>query len=338
MPLVNTPRAVPRGRALRLVRAGLVSLAFAGCARGAAPGTADAPAPAREAYVDAGSGIRLFTRVVGAGPDTIVAIHGGPGVDLESIYADFLPLAARHVVIFYDQRGTGRSTLPRDTAQLGAATQVADLDAIRAHFRLGPMTLVAHSYGPLLAATYALAHPDRVQRMVFLGPVPPMRGDFWQRFAANVQPRMTPALGAQLQGAMRRLGDPAGDVRQACRDYWESAMVPRLGDPARTRAMVKADLCASDPAGIRYGLLTTNRIVMASYGAWDLRAQLRALTVPVLVVHGEAEAIPMDLVEEWTTSFPNATLVRVPGAAHFAYAEAPEVVWPAVEGFLARTR
>jgi pimeloyl-ACP methyl ester carboxylesterase len=33
------------------------------------------------------------------------------------------------------------------------------------------VTLVAHSYGPLLAASYALAHPDHVNRMVF-GPVP----------------------------------------------------------------------------------------------------------------------------------------------------------------------
>lgn len=30
--------------------------------------------------------------------------------------------------------------------------------------------------------------------------------------------------------------------------------------------MIKSDLCASDPAGIRYGLTTTNRVVMASYG------------------------------------------------------------------------
>ena len=43
----------------------------------------------------------------------------------------------------------------------------------------------------------------------------------------------------------------------------------------------------------------------------------------------------MDLVEEWTGSLPNARLVRVPMAAHFAYAERPEIVWPEVERFLA---
>jgi proline iminopeptidase len=98
---------------------------------------------------------------------------------------------------------------------------------------------------------------------------------------------------------------------------------------------VRSDLCASDPAGIRYGLTITNRVVMASYGDWDLRERLRGLAVPTLVVHGEQEAIPMDLIEEWVGSMPNAWLVRVPNAAHFPYVERPEIVWPEVERFLA---
>jgi len=50
---------------------------------------------------------------------------------------------------------------------------------------------------------------------------------------------------------------------------------------------------------------------MGSYGDWDLRPRLRTLDVPTLVVHGEEESIPMDLVEEWVTSMPRARLLRV---------------------------
>lgn len=294
-------------------------------------------APARTGVVKTPDGAALHYRVVGHAPDTLIAIHGGPGVDLESIAGDFAPLAQRHTMIFYDQRGTGRSTLPADTTRLTAAQQVDDLDAVRAHFGIARATLIAHSYGPLLAATYALAHPDRVRRMILLGPVPPRRGDFWQRFAANSATRMDSTLTQQLTDAYRRLTTATTDaeIRGACRDYWRAAMVPRLAEPARTLPLIKADLCGSDPRGIKFGLMTTNRVVMASYGDWDLRAQLKGLRVPTLIVHGEAEAIPMDLVEEWVTSLPMARLVRVPNAAHFAYAERPEVVWPAVEKFLA---
>ena len=295
-------------------------------------------APSRTGYVTTPDGAQLFFRVEGSAPDTLIAIHGGPGVDLESIAGDFAPLAARHTVIFYDQRGAGRSTLPADTTRLNAAQQVADLDAVRAHFHIARATLIAHSYGPLLAATYAIAHPNHVRRMVLLGPVPPRRGDFWVRFAKNSSARMDSTLRRKLADANTRLMAATSDaaIKSACRDYWQAAMVPRLAEPARTLPLIKSDLCGSDARGIKFGLTTTNRVVMASYGDWDLRAQLRTLHVPTLVVHGEAEAIPMDLVEEWVTALPEAKLVRVPNAAHFAYAERPDVAWPAVEKFLAR--
>ena len=288
----------------------------------------------REGYVTTPDSARLYYRLAGTRGDTIIAIHGGPGVDLESIAGDFAPLAQQHVVIFYDQRGTGRSTLPRDTTTLNAAQQVRDLDAVRHFFGLSRVTLVAHSYGPLLAASYAIAHPDVVRRMVFFGPVPPHRGDFWVRFAQNMLPRNDSAWRAGMMTAARQIGDTTIDARVACRAYWALAMRPRLAEPDRTLPLIKSDLCASDPAGIRYGLTTTNRVVMGSYGNWDLRAALASVPAPTLVVHGEDEAIPMDLVTEWTTALPHARLLRVPRAAHFTYAERPELVWPAVEAFL----
>lgn len=291
-------------------------------------------------YVTMSDSARLYYRVVGRGSDTIIAIHGGPGMDLESVYGDCAPaLSARHVVIFYDQRGGGKSELPADTSRLVAARQVQDLDEIRQHFGLQQVTLVAHSYGPLLAASYAIAHPEHVRRMVFFGPVPPRRGDFWTRFGASVNARVTAEGRQRMMAASRIMTNPSSSpdsVRQACRAYWAEGMRPRLAEPDRTLPLVKSDLCATDPEGIRYGNRVGNRVIMGSYGDWDLTPQLKTLNVPLLVVHGEDESIPMDLVEEWVTSMPagRATLLKVPRAAHFTYAERPEFVWPAVEKFL----
>ncbi|MGE0442913.1 MAG: alpha/beta fold hydrolase [Gemmatimonadales bacterium] len=321
--------------------AALFAFPTLGGGSGAAPPAAPvSPAVGQraEGYLTASDGARLFYRVVGQGPDTVIAIHGGPGVDLESIAGDFEPLTRAHTVIFYDQRGAGRSELPKDTTTLNAKRQVADLDDVRRHFGLERVALVAHSYGPLLAATYALAHPAAVSGMVFFGPVPPRRGNFWQRFAAAVGPRTSPEDQERLRRAMVQLNAPDGNHRQACRDYWEAALKPRLAEPERTRPLLRSDLCASDPAGIRFGLTVTNRLVMGSYGDWDLREQLQTLDVPVLILHGEEEAIPMDLVEEWVASLRSARLVKVPRAAHFAYAERPELVWPEVERFLSGLR
>ncbi|MEO7086680.1 MAG: alpha/beta hydrolase [Gemmatimonadaceae bacterium] len=289
---------------------------------------------AQTGWVTMSDSARLYYRVAGHGADTIIAIHGGPGMDHESIFADFAPLTKSHTVIFYDQRGGGKSTLPKDTSTLGAQRQVQDLDELRLHFGLAKVTLVAHSYGPLLAASYAIAHPNNVKKMVFFGPVPPYRADFWQRFGKSLNARLDSTQRRAMAAASRMMTSPGGDTKKGCRDYWAIATRPRLAEPDRTMSMIKSDLCATDAAGIRYGNVTSNHIIMNSYGDWDLRPQLKTLHIPTLIVHGEEDSIPMDMVEQWATSIPGARLFRVPRAAHFAYAERPDIVWPEVEAFL----
>jgi proline iminopeptidase len=292
-----------------------------------------------EGYVTTSDSAKIYYRIAGKGSDTIIAIHGGPGMDMETIYADFTPLEAKHVVIFYDQRGGGHSDLPKDTTKLFYQRQIQDLDELRLHFKLKQVTLVAHSYGPLLAGSYALAHPEAVKKMVFFGPVPPMLYDslhraFWERYSAEFRARTdsTDNAGMRAASMLRRSADTA-DQRKGCRDYWKIAVKPRLADPAHID-VVKSDLCASLLDGIRYGGATGNRVIMASYGDWDLRPRLKTLQVPLLVVHGERETIPMDMVAYWASTMPHAELFKVPHAAHFTYAEQPQVVWPKVEAFL----
>jgi proline iminopeptidase len=174
--------------------------------------------------------------------------------------------------------------------------------------------------------------------MVFFGPVPPRRGDFFTRYGQNINARLDSAQRAQMQAASRRMNNANATedaTREACREYWLLGARPRLAEPDRTIPLLKWEPCVTDVAGLRYGNRTGNRVIMGSYGNWDLRTQLRTLQVPLLVVHGEQETIPMDLTEEWISSMPHATLMRVPKAAHFTYAEQPELVWPAVEKFLA---
>lgn len=309
----------------------------------AAGSIATAASAQQTGYFTTSDSARIFYKIAGSarpGADTIVAIHGGPGMDLESIYGDFAPeLGRTHVVIFYDQRGGGRSELPKDTTRLFAPRQVQDLEELRQHFKLRQVTLIAHSYGPLLAASYAIAHPQNVKRMVFFGPVPPRRGDFWTRYSQNITARLTADQRTQMTAASRRQNDSTlseADARAGCRAYWALGVRPRLGEPDRTASQIKSDFCVTDVNGLRYGSRIGNRVIMNSYGDWDLRPQLRNLHVPLLVVHGMQETIPMDLVDEWVTSMPagNTLLVKPERAAHFAYAERPEIAWTSVENFL----
>jgi proline iminopeptidase len=283
-----------------------------------------------------GDGASLFYRMVGAGPDVLVMIHGGPGMDMGYMVPDFGPLAERHRLLFYDQRGAGRSQRLRDDASLYTMDRhVADLEALRRQFGLEKLTLVAHSFGPAIAARYAMAHPDRVARMIFIGPVPPRAGDIWKRYAANLESTLTSeerAELARLETAMVSGDDPA----QACRAYWAIAVKPRVARP-ELASRVTGEFCGAGAEAIRAGMGIAGPHTLTSLGEWDFRPGLAAVKAPTLIIHGESEAIPMDLVEEWTTALPSAKLVKVPGASHFPYVERPELVWPAIESFLRDT-
>jgi proline iminopeptidase len=283
-----------------------------------------------------GDGAALFYRMVGNGPDVLVMIHGGPGMDMGYMVPDFAPLAAHHRLLFYDQRGAGRSELLRDDPALYTiAHHVADLEALRVRFGLVRMTLVAHSFGPAIAASYAMAHPERVARMIFLGPVPPRAGDMEKRYGVALEARLTAEQRAEmtrLEEAMLHGPDPV----QACRAYWAIAVVPRVAR-AELASRVTGDFCSAGAAAIRAGMGVAGPHTSESFGDWDFRAGLAKVTAPTLILHGETDAIPMDLVEEWTTALPAAKLVKVPGASHFPYVERPDLVWPEIERFLQST-
>jgi proline iminopeptidase len=298
----------------------------------AAAGLSEGPA---EGMIE-GDGAGLFYRMVGSGPDVLVMIHGGPGMDMGYMVPDFAPLAAHHRLLFYDQRGGGRSAhLGDDPALYTIAHHVADLEALRRRFGLARMTLVAHSFGPAIAASYAIAHPERVARMIFLGPVPPRAGDLWKRYGETVDGRLTPAERAELarlEAAMVHGADPVA----SCRAYWAIAVKPRLARPERA-SQVTGDFCGAGADAIKSGMGIAGPHTQASLGDWDFGPGLAAVHAPTLIVHGEADAIPMDLVEGWTTALPQAKLVKIAGASHFPYVERPDLVWPLIEDFLRAT-
>jgi proline iminopeptidase len=286
------------------------------------------PSFAAGAFVDAADGVRLWYEVRGKG-SAIIVIHGGPGMDSGSVAADLVPLERKHRVVYYDQRGGGRSTLPADTSLLTIEHHVSDLEALRKQLRLKRMTLLAHSFGPAIAVRYALRYPDRVERMIFLGPIPPRKGEFGARYGKTLRERLTPE---QLKRA-EELSFDRENTAEVCREYWSMMVRPRVAESLPV-TVVKSDLCTASPEAIRYGMTRTNPATFASLGDWNWTAELARLKTPTLIIHGEEDAIPMDLVEEWATALPRARLVRLPQTGHFPHAERPEVVFPAIEEFL----
>jgi proline iminopeptidase len=284
-----------------------------------------------EGFVDAGAGVRLGYRRVGTGAQTIVVLHGGPGFTMDYLAGDLLPLADRHTVIFYDQRGTGRSTLVSDAAALDAQRFVDDLEAVRRHFGLLELTLLGHSWGAGVAALYAERYPQHVGRLILVGAMPLRQADLMQTFA-RIRSSGDEAWRTRLnERSAAWLADPGSAA--ACRAYYETWFTPFYCNVAAARRS-KGDFCAGTPESLKNKIAGVDRYTLPSLGEYDWRPALSKVNVAALVIHGAADPISVESAREWAAALPNARLLLMPDVGHFVYLEAPERFVSAVERFV----
>jgi proline iminopeptidase len=307
----------------------LVVMAMVACAR-----TSDGPPPFEEGYVEAGDSVRLFYQKMGDGGETIVALHGGPGLDAGYLAPDLEPLAEEYRMIFYDQRGAGRSTVITDSTRVNLAAHIADLDRVRERFGLERMVLYGHSWGSMLAARYALEHPDRVSALVLSSSAPPRAEPWMPQFGDNLRAWMDSATRANVE-QLAAARDTASDPQAACRVFWAVFIRGYLAEPDSSLPLMRGDVCSAPPDAIR-NQPVVGRFTMGPLGSWDWRSDFADLRIPVLVIHGEHDPIPIESAREWAAAFPDAEFVTIQHAGHFPQVERPVEYFEALNAFLAR--
>jgi proline iminopeptidase len=292
---------------------------------------------AQEGFITTPDNVRIFYRIEGSGSETLVAVHGGPGNSLESIRADLEPLARGRRVIYYDQRGNGRSQLITDDKKVGYKHHVADLDALRKHFGLEKMSLLGNSWGGLLVSLYAIEHPDRVERMVLHNPAPPMRG-FLIDMTDEISSRMNSIYKPEQRKRYEFVQDSrnwlkAKDPVAMCREFMTLVLTTYTYARTLDSLGLKGDVCSGPPEAVKYQQ-TVNRQVWESLGEFNIVSKLGAVKAPVLVVHGAADVIPLRGSEIWANGYPNARLLLIERSGHLSHVETPDIFFPAVETFL----
>jgi proline iminopeptidase len=286
----------------------------------------------REGFITAPDGVRLFYKMVGSGEEILVAVHGGPGNSLNSILPDLEPLAKNRTVVYYDQRGGGRSELIKDGEKLSISKHIEDLETVRKFFKLDRMTLLGNSWGGLLIGFYAASHPDRVERMVLHAPASPTR-DFMFEMKEEVERRYKDDQCKRY----RTLFDPqpwlnARDPRAVCREFYQTLLAVYTFDAGSMKSF-KGDVCFGPDEAVRTQLIVNDQI-LRSLGNWNLLPSLSAVKAPVLVVHGAADVIPVKSSEAWAGAMPNARLLVIEKSGHMPQFEQPGIFFKAVETFL----
>jgi proline iminopeptidase len=275
--------------------------------------------------------VRLFYRIFGTGRDTIVVLHGGPGFSMGYIAPDLEPVAARHVLLFYDQRGTGRSTLVTDSASLDGQRFGDDLEAVRKRFGLRRLTLLAHSWGAAVAALYAAQHPDRIGRLLIVDGIS-VRRQYHATGLQSLDARRDSATQSRLRDlAAARLANPGNAA--ACRAYFGLWFVATFADTSAVHRS-RGDFCAGPPEALANKIKSVDRFTLRSLGDWDWRPALRAVQAPALVIRGTMDHVPLGSAREWAAALPNGRFLQMERSGHFPYLDTPDQFFAAVETFL----
>jgi proline iminopeptidase len=284
---------------------------------------------AREGWVRSGS-VGLFVRDVGNGTPLVV-VHGGPDFDHRYLLPDLDRLADGYRLIYYDQRGRGRSRGEVVLDEIAIERYIDDLDAVRHHFALDAMAIVGHSWGGIVAMHYALAHPGRVSRMILLNTAPAsyddcksMRAERLRRCAPDIE-----RLRAIESTAAFEEGDPE-TVAEYYRVMYRTAF-------ARPELAHRLQLTFPSREDVVLGRAIEDRLMEGLIWSegFTLVPALRTLPVRTLLLHGDEDFVPVECARHIADAVRGARLEVIANCGHFSYIEAPEETRVAVDRFVA---
>jgi len=272
----------------------------------------------------------------------LLVLHGGPGASHDYLLPQMLELASDHRLIFYDQRGGGRSRA-ENNAPITWQTHVEDLAALVRELSLEPLTLVGYSWGGLLALLYAIAvaggfrdqgisfssavaNARAPSRMLLICPAPAtaaLRAQFSEELARRqrapwIQEERA-AIGASGLGGR----DPAAYAKR----IFELGVAGYFADPARARELTPFRVIGR-----------VQQSVWESLTGYDLTPQLPLVHAPTLVLHGAHDAIPLASSSLIASALPRGELLVLDESAHVPYVEGQAAFFAAVREFLQRTR
>jgi pimeloyl-ACP methyl ester carboxylesterase len=231
----------------------------------------------------------------------VVLIHGWPlsGRAWEPQIAALI--ADGHRVVTYDRRGFGASSQPWSGYDYD--TFAADLDALLRHLDLHDATLVGFSMGGGEVVRYLSTYgSDRVAKAVLAGAVPP----YLYKSDDNPDGGLDDATITAFQTSVTT--DRLAFLEQFTTSFFSANGTLKVSEAQRRYALDIASYAS--PKG------TLDCI--AAFGLTDFRGDLEKVTVPTLVIHGDADAIvPFEVSgKRAAQAIAGSTLVVVEGAPH----------------------
>lgn len=254
---------------------------------------------------------------------TVVAVHGGPGIDHVGLKATLAPLAKENQIIYYDQRGHGRSEFS-DPEHWNLATWADDLKNLCDALGIHRPVIFGTSFGGFVALRYAVRHPGHAAGLV-------LSNTTGGRIDVEVSISEFRRIGGEAAGlaAARHMRNPAAE---------SAAEFDRLCIPLYSASPGYSGAPRWQQDGDKYSEVNLH-YHQNEVGLDDPWEGLDAVASPVLILAGEDDPLcPLPLVRALAAHLPaQLTQVEVlPGARHTIFRDQPQLAYSFIREFVRR--
>jgi pimeloyl-ACP methyl ester carboxylesterase len=272
-------------------------------------------------------GLRIAYQVFGDGPQAILLLPTWSIVHSDHWRLQVPHLARRYTVVAFDGRGNGTSDRPSDPALYAEAAFADDAVAVLDAAGVERAAILSVSQGSSWGAILAATRPARVAAAVFIGPSLPLAPNSPERVAAAAtfdEPR-----------------DRYEGWGKWNRHYWAQDWRGFL-EFFMAQCFTEPDSESHIRHFVNMGLETTPEIVTATIDAPGLDAAAArtissAIACPVLVIHGDADAIAPLAKGAELARLTHGDLHVLPGAGHEPELREADQTNKLIDDFLAAT-
>jgi len=274
-------------------------------------------------------GVDLFYRIVGpATGDYVLILSGGPGEDIHSMQGIADELGKKYRCIMWEQRGTGRSKLPKyDASTINLNAYLEDIEALRQHLHAEKFIVIGNSWGMILGLAYAGTHPNAVRAVVTIGSGP-ITLEYLGVFSDNQFARLG-ACELEVRDFWKDPARESADSDRAAFERLRAATVAYFYDRKKALQM-QAEL---DPKDYNFHVPPA---FLSAEGKYDFRPKLKTITAPALLLQGRQDIAGEANIIEVRSLIKNSTLAFIDKCGHLPWVEQPEQTWKIVDTFLAQ--
>ena len=255
----------------------------------------------------------------------LLCLHGGPG-DTHEVFERFGPeLADLDVeVTMYDQLGSWYSDTPdwddpaiRDRYR-NEDYYLQEVEEVRQLLGYDQFYLAGHSWGGMLAMTYAASHQTVLKGLIIISMIDNI-ADYLKRMQAIRKAEFSPAENAFMLDVERRGQWDNPHYRSLITHLYHQYINRRQPEVMSHQIDIQ-----SKPV-YNYFQGDNEFVVYGDLGDWDFSAELKTIQLPTLLAFADHETMPLATAERMAKNMPNAQLVVTPNSGHNHMVDNPAV-------------